>query len=108
MEAQTFAALLEWVIGGGCVVLTFWLMEHIKFLKALESDFKRYASAALAYVLAALAFGLQVAFSLHEIPPTALEWLNHAVWLGGLVFTASQLEHGVLVLRKKKAVALRG
>ncbi len=105
MEISTFAKVLEWILGGGCVALTYWAMNNVPFLVALNADWRRYLSVAIAYLLAALAFGLQVAFALQPLPPDALAWLDKAVWLGGIVFTASQVVHGALVLHKVKRVA---
>ena len=94
-----FLFLTYMVEGGGAGVLTYFLMEKARFLAALTAEGKRYASIAIAAILAMAFFVFAVGLQYHPRPETAQAWLEALFAVAFMATGLSQILHGRLKLR---------
>ena len=92
MELQAFIVWL--VSGGGAAWVAFKLMEIVPFLVNLVPRDKRYASLALAGVVAMLAQAAAVACKFTPTPADWLGWVTLLFSAASLAVIGSQAKHG--------------
>ena len=95
-------ALLILVSGGGGAVV-YWLMENIKFLKALYPDHKRYVSLGLSMLLPVLAWLVMLAMSYEPAPTNWQGWVESIFALAAGAIIVSQGLHGAIQLKRRRA-----
>jgi uncharacterized membrane protein len=84
----------QWILGGGCGPLVYWLMENVYGLSMLEPKAKRFVSLGLACVVSWGAFFLTLWMGA-EVPTTPQEWVNKLFAVAFAAIVASQGIHGV-------------
>ena len=88
-------AFLVWLLsGGGAAWLAYKLMEIVPFLVNLGPRYKRYASLALAGVVAMLAQAALVGIRITPIPADWLGWVTLLFSAASLAVIGSQAKHG--------------
>jgi hypothetical protein len=91
---------LTWIVGGGGAgLIAFWLMDHVKALRDLGAEYKRYASLILAGLLAAGAFGASVGIGYVPNPGTIQGWIEGTFSVVAVAVGLSQVVHGRLRLK---------
>lgn len=94
--------LLIWVgVGGGGLILAYYLVEKWKWLRELDPEPKRYAAFVLAGFFGVLAFLGNVGMLYIPQPTTWREWVAELVSAAAIASTLSQFLHGRLQLSKK-------
>ena len=100
VDTNLLFQFLAWIIsGGGATAATYFLMEKVPALVALSGEYKRYASLAIAAVVAMLAFLLVVVLSYHAAPESAQAWVENLFAVAFVAVTSSQAVHGRTKLR---------
>jgi len=100
---MTFKMVLTWIIAdGGAGVLAYWLMERVKALAELTPEPKRYASWAIAGVLAIAAYLVSMVFGGVAVPGEWREWFEvlFNVALGAIM--VGQAAHARLQLSQRE------
>ena len=92
MELQAFIVWL--VSGSGAAWVAYTLMEVVPFLANLVPQDKRYASLALAAVVAMLAQAAAVACQCAPTPADWLGWVTLLFSAASLAVIGSQAKHG--------------
>lgn len=94
---------LTWIVsGGGAALVAYWMMERVPFLVELESQQKRFASLALAAVIACAGFVVSVAAGYREAPASEFwPWLEALFSVIAVAIGGSQGVHGLLKLGER-------
>ena len=98
-NGQLYQVLQWFVAGGGAGVVSYWLMENVSQLKALASEYKRYASVALSAILAMAAYALAVGLNYQASPGDLQGWLEALFAAASVAVGLSQVIHGRVKLR---------
>jgi len=103
-EELTLVGVILWILySGGAGTLAWWLIDNVKFLKALEPDVKRYVGLGLPGVIALGTWGLGIVFTVVPLPVDARDWVSSAF---GAVLPAvilAQTLHGATTLRSRRS-----
>lgn len=102
-QLEVLAKLLAWLtVNGGAIALAYWVVGKVPKLEALRPDYKRYAATAIAAILAAAAFAVEVASGIQPAPVGFWPWVNALLAVEAIVFTGSQAVHAARELRQKE------
>jgi hypothetical protein len=94
--------LLFWAVGGGgSAAFSFFLVEKVKPLKALNPEPKRWAGMGISAVFSMAAYAATVGLGYSPLPVGWQAWLEAMVAAGGLAAGLGELLHGRVVLSKK-------
>lgn len=103
MEALSLGEAIAWVLsGGGAGIISFFLMDKVKFLAELASDYKRYASIGLTGLLALAAWGAGMGMQYLNVPVDWRGWIEAAFSVIAVALVTSQTIHGATALRQKR------
>ena len=107
MEALSLGEAIAWVLsGGGAGVIAFFLMEKVRFLADLGSDYKRYASILLTGVLALAAWGAGMGMQYLTVPADWRGWVEAAFSTIAVALVTAQTIHGATALRQRRLAGL--
>lgn len=102
MDEITLLALIGWILtNGGAGVLTYFVMDKIRWFKDMDADYKRYWSVGIAALIAAAAWGIGMLMTYYPVPADWRAWVETAFATIGIAVVASQLTHGATDLRER-------
>lgn len=89
---------LTWVLTPGAGILTYWLMENVPVLAALEAKLKRFVAFGLSALIAVLAFLAMVGMGYQPAPADARAWIEALFSVAAVAAGLSQVLHGLIKL----------
>ena len=100
VDFTLLSQFLAWIVcGGGAGVIAYVLMDKVRLLAELAPEVKRYASLALAAILAMAAFVLGVFLGYEPHPVNAQMWVEGLFAVAFVATNLSQIIHGRKQLR---------
>ena len=100
MDITLLATVLTYLSGPAAGIAAYYLIDRVPKLKALSAEYKRYASLALAAILAMGAFIASVGLSYQVRPISPQGWLEALFAVAGVAIGLSQSIHGYKKLRR--------
>ena len=92
MDAS-LSAVLTWVLSGGSGVLSYFLMEKVKQLAALNPEPKRYVALGISAAVAVLAYLAQMGMGYATVPVDTKAWIESIFAVVGVACGVGQVLH---------------
>lgn len=103
MEEFTLKEALIWIMsGGGAGLLAYFVVDKVKWLKALAPDYKRYVSLLLTALFAMGAWSIGIWVGYVPQPHTTVNWVETSFTVIAVALFVSQGTHGAIDLRKRR------